>query len=121
MDVEPLKEVGHQPVGLVALIGEAVLAGDLFLELAEDHVLQWRVLLEVLHVLRDEADLVAGEGMDRVVEVGLVGSSPDGVTILFQTVQVNDLDVGVVLAGDFAVNNDGHEAPVAGWIDQELV
>ena len=62
-----------------------------------------------------------GEGVDRVVEVGLIGSSPDGITVLLQAVQVDDLDVGVVLAGDLAVNNDGHEATVAGQGHQKLV
>ena len=121
VDVEPLEDVGHQPVIPEALVGEDMLAGDLLLELAEHHVLQRRVLLEVLHVLGDEADLVAGKGMDRVVQVGLIGSSPDGITVLLQAVQVDDLDVGVVLAGDLAVNNDGHEATVAGRVHQELV
>ena len=40
VDVEPLKDVGHQPVFPEALVGEDMLAGDLLLELAEDHVLQ---------------------------------------------------------------------------------
>ncbi len=120
-DLKPLEDVSHQPVLAIAFIGEAVLAGDLLLELVQHDVLEWRLLLEVLHVLAHVAELEAGERVDWVIEISLVGSSPDGVAVLLQAVQVDDLDVGVVLAGDHAIDNDGHEATVAGWVNQELV
>ena len=39
-NVEPLKQVGHQPVTAIALVFEVMLAGEALLDLLQDHVLE---------------------------------------------------------------------------------